>query len=238
MPKSAAIVGWSHTVFVKAEAPDVESLIAEVAGAALDYAGIAAEDVDAITVGVYNNGFSRQGFEGALVALEQPALGYTPSVHVENACATGSAAIHAALDFVECGRGRIALAVGTLVRTDTAGSSARSVRSARCAPLTPKPPPAARPLPLSTKIPARRFAPILTDQAVLITNRAEPVKVGTRHGDPVVRCPRPTRTGVTVRRPHGSRRTVAPVARTARSARPMSSVTCSLTISGCSSMSR
>jgi acetyl-CoA C-acetyltransferase len=112
MPKSAAIVGWSHTAFGKADAPDVESLIAEVAGAALDHAGVAAEDVDAITVGVYNNGFSRQGFEGALVALGQPALGYTPSVHVENACATGSAAIHAALDFVECGRGRIALVVG------------------------------------------------------------------------------------------------------------------------------
>jgi acetyl-CoA C-acetyltransferase len=112
MPKSAAIVGWPHTAFGKADAPDVESLIAEVAGAALDHAGVAAEDVDAITVGVYNNGFSRQGFEGALVALGQPALGYTPSVHVENACATGSAAIHAALDFVECGRGRIALVVG------------------------------------------------------------------------------------------------------------------------------
>jgi len=112
MPKSAAIVGWAHTAFGKAEAPDVESLIAEVAGAALDHAGVTAEDVDAITVGVYNNGFSRQGFEGALVALGQPALGYTPSVHVENACATGSAAIHAALDFVECGRGRIALVVG------------------------------------------------------------------------------------------------------------------------------
>ena len=74
MPKSAAIVGWSHTAFGKAEAPDVESLIAEVAGAALDHAGVAAEDVDAITVGVYNNGFSRQGFEGALVALGSPPL--------------------------------------------------------------------------------------------------------------------------------------------------------------------
>jgi len=112
MLKSAAIVGWAHTAFGKSEAPDVESLIAEVAGAALDHAGVDAADVDSITVGVYNNGFSRQGFEGALVALGQPALGYTPSVHVENACATGSAAIHSALDFVECGRGRIALVVG------------------------------------------------------------------------------------------------------------------------------
>ncbi len=89
MRKSAAIVGWAHTAFGKSEAPDVESLIAEVAGAALDHAGVDAADVDAITVGVYNNGFSRQGFEGALVATGLPALGYTPSVHVENACATG-----------------------------------------------------------------------------------------------------------------------------------------------------
>ena len=104
MRKSAAIVGWAHTAFGKSEAPDVESLIAEVAGAALDHAGVDAADVDAITVGVYNNGFSRQGFEGALVATRLPALGYTPSTHVENACATGSAAISPRSTSSRCGR--------------------------------------------------------------------------------------------------------------------------------------
>ena len=43
---------------------------------------------------------------------DQPALAYVPATRVENACATGSAALYTALDFVESGRGRIALVVG------------------------------------------------------------------------------------------------------------------------------
>ena len=110
--EQAAIVGWAHSQFGKLDAPDVEALMAQVSGAALEHAGVAPEDVGMVAVGVYNNGFSRQGFEGALVALGQPGLAYTPSVHVENACATGSAAIHAALDAIGSGRARIALVVG------------------------------------------------------------------------------------------------------------------------------
>lgn len=108
----ACIVGWAHTPFGKLEDPDVESLIARVSGAALDHAGVAARDVDGIFVGVMNNGFSKQGFEGAQVALAHPELAYVPATHVENACATGSAALYAALDFVDCGRGRVALVIG------------------------------------------------------------------------------------------------------------------------------
>ena len=113
MPKSAAIVGWSHTVFGKSEAPDVESLIAEVAGAALDRCGRRGGGR-----GCHHRRRLQQrvlaprASKAALVALGQPALGHAPSVHVENACATGSAAIHAALDFIECGRGPLALVVG------------------------------------------------------------------------------------------------------------------------------
>ncbi len=59
-----------------------------------------------------NNGFSKQGFEGAQVALALPDLAHVPATHLENACATGSAALYAALDFVDSGRGRIALVVG------------------------------------------------------------------------------------------------------------------------------
>ncbi|MCP8937897.1 acetyl-CoA acetyltransferase [Alsobacter sp. SYSU M60028] len=115
----ASIVGWAHTPFGKLEDPDVESLIGRVASAALDHAGVAPRDVDAVTVGVYNNGFARQGFEASLVALSVPELAHTPSTHLENACATGSAALHAALDFVESGRGRIALVVGAEKMTAT-----------------------------------------------------------------------------------------------------------------------
>ena len=108
----ACIVGWAHTPFGKLEDPDVESLMARVSGEALTHAGVGPEDVDGIYVGVMNNGFSKQGFEAAQVALSQPALAYVPATRLENACATGSAAIYSALDFIESGRGRIALVVG------------------------------------------------------------------------------------------------------------------------------
>lgn len=108
----AVIVGWAHSPFGKLEAPDVEHLIAAVTGDALAHAGIATERVDGIFVGTFNQGFSRQGFEGAQVALALPDLAYVPAVRVENACATGSAAIHAALDFLDSGRGKVALVVG------------------------------------------------------------------------------------------------------------------------------
>jgi acetyl-CoA C-acetyltransferase len=106
------IVGWAHTPFGKLEDPDVESLMARVTGDALAHAGVGPEDVDGIYVGVMNNGFSTQGFEAAQVALGLPALAHVPATRLENACATGSAALYAALDFVESGRGRVALVVG------------------------------------------------------------------------------------------------------------------------------
>lgn len=112
MSKRAVIVGWSHTPFGKLDEPDVESLIARVSRSALDHAQVAPEDVDFITVGVYNNGLTPQGFEGGLVSLGEPLLRFTPAIHVENACATGSAALYSALDHIESGRGRIALAIG------------------------------------------------------------------------------------------------------------------------------
>ena len=112
MAKAAQIVGWSHIPFGKREEPDVEALMGNVSLEALRHAGLEPRDVDGIYVGVMNSGFSRQGFEGALVALADPGLSYVPATRVENACATGSAAIHAAMDFIEAGRGRIALVVG------------------------------------------------------------------------------------------------------------------------------
>ncbi len=112
MKQSACIVGWSHTPFGKLDLPDVESLITSVARPALDHAGVAPQDVDFAAVGVFNNGLTPQGFEGGLVSLGEPGLRFTPTIHVENACATGTAALHTAMDFIESGRGRIALVIG------------------------------------------------------------------------------------------------------------------------------
>jgi len=108
----AVIAGWSHIPFGKLADPDTESLMAQVSGAALAHAGISGKDVDGIYVGVMNNGFQKQDFQGALVALADPDLAHVPATRLENACATGSAALYTAMDFIESGRGRIALVVG------------------------------------------------------------------------------------------------------------------------------
>ncbi|MCB1539464.1 MAG: acetyl-CoA acetyltransferase [Rhodoblastus sp.] len=130
--KGAAIVGWRHSPFGKLDAPDIEALIAGVAQGALDDAGIGAADVDFVTVGVLNNGFSKQGFEAGLVSAAMPELAHTPAMHVENACATGSAAIYAAMDFIESGRGRIALVVGAEKMTATPTAEVGDILLSAC----------------------------------------------------------------------------------------------------------
>ena len=115
----AQIVGWAHSPFGKLEQQDTEELMAAVAAPAMAHAGVEPKDVDGIFVGVFNNGFNKQDFQGALVAMTNEALAHVPAVRMENACATGSAAIYTAMDFIESGRGRIALVVGAEKMTAT-----------------------------------------------------------------------------------------------------------------------
>ena len=112
MPLQAMIVGWSHIPFGKLPDPDNEALMGRVSLAALQHAGLEPSDVESIHVGVMNQGFSKQDFQSSLVSLVDPALTHTPATRHENACASGSAAIHAAMNFIEAGRGRIALVIG------------------------------------------------------------------------------------------------------------------------------
>lgn len=108
----ACIVGWAHSPFGKLEEPDVEGLIARVAGAAIADTGITAAEIDAVFVGHFNNGFSRQDFPSSLPMQDIPDLRFKPAARYENACASGSAAIFAARDFIAAGRGRFALVIG------------------------------------------------------------------------------------------------------------------------------
>ena len=119
----ACIVGWAHSPFGKLEdSPDLETLIARVARAAIEDAGIAPEEVDAGFVGVFGEGFTPQGFPASLVLQSVPELRFKPITRYENACATGSAAIHGARDFIASGRGRFALVVGAEKMTSTPGA--------------------------------------------------------------------------------------------------------------------
>jgi acetyl-CoA C-acetyltransferase len=85
------IVGWAHSQFGKSEDPDTEALMARVSGAALEHAGVDADSVDGVYVGVMNNGFSKQDFQGALVALGEERLAQVPATRLENAWRSSSA---------------------------------------------------------------------------------------------------------------------------------------------------
>ncbi len=118
---SPCIVGWAHTPFGKLDAPDVEALIDQVAGTAIADAGIEPEQIDGVFVGLFNNGFSRQDFPSSLAMQGIGALRFKPATRYENACASGSAAIHGARDFLAAGRGRFALVLGAEKMTATPG---------------------------------------------------------------------------------------------------------------------
>jgi len=118
---TACIVGWSHTPFGRHAGEDVESLIVRAAHDALEDAGVAAADIDEVFVGHFNGGFSRQDFPASLVLQGEPALRFKPATRVENACATGTAAIHAGLRSIAARHARLALIIGVEKMTDTPG---------------------------------------------------------------------------------------------------------------------
>jgi acetyl-CoA C-acetyltransferase len=116
---TACIVGWAHSPFGKLAGETVESLIVKVAGQALADAGIGAKDVDEIVLGHFNAGFSAQDFTAALVLQASNDLRFKRATRVENACATGSAAVHQGIRAIEARAARIVLVVGAEQMTAT-----------------------------------------------------------------------------------------------------------------------
>lgn len=115
---TACIVGWSHLPFGKYENRDVESLIVEAASAAMADAGIGPDAVDEIYLGHFNGGFVVQDFTASLVLQADPAFRFKPATRVENACATGSAAVHAGVRSIAARTARIVLVVGVEKMTE------------------------------------------------------------------------------------------------------------------------
>ncbi|MFZ4788426.1 MAG: acetyl-CoA acetyltransferase [Beijerinckiaceae bacterium] len=118
---TAAIVGWAHTPFGKLDAISVESLIVRVTREALDHAGLKPSDVDEIVLGHFGSGFSPQDFTASLVLQASDDLRFKPATRVENACATGSAAVHQAIKSINAKAARIVLVVGVEQMTATPG---------------------------------------------------------------------------------------------------------------------
>ncbi len=116
---TACIVGWAHTPFGKLSNETVESLIVRVAVDALADAGVGPKDVDEIVLGHFNAGFSAQDFTASLVLQASPDLRFKRATRVENACATGSAAVHQGIRTIEARAARVVLVVGVEQMTTT-----------------------------------------------------------------------------------------------------------------------
>ena len=106
------IIGWGHTPFGKLDQLDIEQMFRDAALPAMASAGLEPEDIDGLFVGTFNAGFVPQDFSASIAAVAIPAFRFTPAVRMENACATGSAAIWAALDALQSGRMKRVLVVG------------------------------------------------------------------------------------------------------------------------------
>ena len=117
---TACIVGWAHSRFGKLEGETLEGMITKVAAEALEHAGIGPGDVDEIVLGHFNAGFSPQDFTASLVLQTDDRLRFKPATRVENACATGSAAVRQGIRAVGAGS-RIVLVVGAEQMTTTPG---------------------------------------------------------------------------------------------------------------------
>jgi acetyl-CoA C-acetyltransferase len=121
MKMTACVVGWAHSRFGKNDEETLEQMIVGVARQALDHAGIGPDDVDEIVLGHFNAGFSPQDFTASLVLQADDRLRFKPATRVENACATGSAAVRQGIRAIDAKAARIVLVVGAEQMTRTPG---------------------------------------------------------------------------------------------------------------------
>lgn len=121
------IIGWGHNKFGRNDMQSTEDMISEVVSEAISHAQVDPKEIDNIVVGTFNNGFQKQDFHGALPAINCEVLKHVPSLRVENACATGSAAIHTALNSIEAKRSKLNLVVGVEKMTDRSTKEAGDI---------------------------------------------------------------------------------------------------------------
>lgn len=111
MDQKISIVGSGHTKFGRLE-QNLEALIVEATREAVEESGIAPGDIDAVFLGHFNSGMVTDGFASSLIHQAYPELRFKPAMRAENACASGSAAIHAGMNTILAGKARTVLVVG------------------------------------------------------------------------------------------------------------------------------
>ncbi len=116
MNEPVHIIGAGRTDFMRnmrKEGKTLRHLIVKAGAAAIADAGIETRDVQAAVVGNFAGGlFTRQLHLGALVTEIDPALRGIPTLHVEAACASGSAAVLTAAQQIMGGLHDVVLVIG------------------------------------------------------------------------------------------------------------------------------
>ena len=109
---NVSIVGSGHTKFGRLEAQSLEDLIVAAGREAIDTAGVAPGDIDAAFLGHFNSGLVPDGFASSLIHQIAPELRFKPATRLENACASGSAAVFAGITAIQAGQAEVVLVVG------------------------------------------------------------------------------------------------------------------------------
>lgn len=105
------IIGSGHTRFGRLT-ETLEELIVAATREAITESGLAPDEIDAVFLGHFNSGLVSDGFASSLILQAHPDLRFKPATRCENACASGAAAIHGALNLIRAGGARNVLVVG------------------------------------------------------------------------------------------------------------------------------
>lgn len=108
----ATMIGWGHTKFGKHSDTSLDDLISQAITEAVVHADINYDEIDEVFLGHFNAGFSEQDFTSSLVLQHKDMPRFLPITRVENACATGSAAMQSGAYAIEAKRAKTVLVVG------------------------------------------------------------------------------------------------------------------------------
>lgn len=113
MTKNVHIIGAYNTKFGNLEEQTIYSLYEEAAKGAIEDAGIDVNDIDAVFVGNYSGGsFNNQEHIAPYGVNILPELRHKPMYRTENACASGTAAVHLGEMAIRSGKAKKVLVVG------------------------------------------------------------------------------------------------------------------------------
>jgi acetyl-CoA C-acetyltransferase len=120
---SVSVIGTYHSKVGRLE-KSLYQLLEEAGQGALEAAPVAAGDIGQVFLANYSGGgFNNQEHLAPYTVNIDPELRFTPAARFENACASGSAALEAAIDALEAGKIDHALVLGVekMTALDTKG---------------------------------------------------------------------------------------------------------------------